>query len=386
MKLEVVAAEEELVEGRREEGRWPVASSASNSDVELGLRRLEVGVKRENSVELKKRQFRSSITYYLLFCAFLVPFMAYMQLHVNQSIEPSASSIGYAVVDGHQCGTEEEKVLRVMEWTRRMGGYIHRNVTTGMFPIEGEDGSKTGRMVRGLKANGTIHDHEILFRIPPKLLINVGTVSQDPNFAEVWKSIPQFHKGLSGLAVYLIHESLNKSSFWRPYLCALPRHVPLPIFYSERKFERERREKILKPLPEQVTRFDDLIERARDVLEVHYVELMPKLFSQFPLKFSPADYTYARWAWACSIIMSRTWGRKFKDDVLGKMTGENVSVVHTLVPAADMPNHKTGTHEASSTPDGSLLLKASANLSAGDQALFAKMSMGNTSIFFQSPE
>jgi hypothetical protein len=28
---------------------------------------------------------------------------------------------------------------------------------------------------------------------------------------------------------------------------------------------------------------------------------------RYPHLFSPADYTYARWAWACSIIMSRTW-------------------------------------------------------------------------------
>ena len=38
--------------------------------------------------------------------------------------------------------------------------------------------------------------------------------------------------GLGGLALYLIREALNRTSFWRPYLCSLPKHVPLPVFYS----------------------------------------------------------------------------------------------------------------------------------------------------------
>jgi hypothetical protein len=32
-------------------------------------------------------------------------------------------------------------------------------------------------------------------------------------------------------------------------------------------------------------------------------------------------------------------GRKFSDDMLFNITGENVTTIHTLVPAADMPNH-----------------------------------------------
>lgn len=114
-----------------------------------------------------------------------------------------------------------------------------------------------------------------------------------------------------------------------------------------------------------------MIEKARDVLEVHYVDVMPKLFTKFPDLFSPADFTYARWAWACSIIMSRTWGRKYSDDIMKNMTGENSSMIHTLVPAADMPNHGVGTFEARSAPDGTLVLKAFGNLSKGDHIMIS---------------
>mmetsp|Transcript_73170 Transcript_73170/g.152804 ORF Transcript_73170/g.152804 Transcript_73170/m.152804 type:complete len:161 (+) Transcript_73170:2-484(+) len=56
---------------------------------------------------------------------------------------------------------------------------------------------------------------------------------------------------------------------------------------------------------------------------------------------------------------------------MSNKTGENTSQVHTLVPAADMPNHKTGTFEAVQAPDGSLVLKAKGNLKKGDQVFIS---------------
>lgn len=56
-----------------------------------------------------------------------------------------------------------------------------------------------------------------------------------------------------------------RTSAWRPYLCSLPEHVPLPIFYSPKKYERVRREQV----PEhERERFDELVEGRRDALEV----------------------------------------------------------------------------------------------------------------------
>jgi hypothetical protein len=48
---------------------------------------------------------------------------------------------------------------------------------------------------------------------------------------------------------------------------SLPRHVPLPIFYSPKKLVRERAKWIQ---PGQEERFDEMIEKGRDVLEVDY--------------------------------------------------------------------------------------------------------------------
>jgi len=113
-------------------------------------------------------------------------------------------------------------------------------------------------------ASGTIRTDAVLFAVPQNLLLNLQTVLEDPRMHEVMESIPEMHESLSGLAVYLIQEALNKTSFWRPYLCSLPRHVPLPLFYSPKKLERE-----TAALPaEQRERFEEIVEGRRDVLEV----------------------------------------------------------------------------------------------------------------------
>ena len=278
---------------------------------------------------------------------------------------PAEAAEGYAVADSHTCGSDDERISAVFRWARRNGARIHPNVTTGSFPIPGAVPPKS---VRGLMAGGTIRHREIIFSVPPRLLLNIEKMDGHPRLSQVWRAVPELHKGMSGLAVLLLHEALNSSSILRPYLCTLPRHVPLPIFYSPKKFKRERA-KWIQASQEPV--FDDMVERARDIIEVHYVEVMPKLFTRFPEIFSPAEYTYARWAWACSIIMSRTWGRKVRDDVLQNITGQNLTQVHTLVPAADMPNHGVGTFGAFTPKDGSLVLRAHGNLSAGDQILIS---------------
>ena len=45
---------------------------------------------------------------------------------------------------------------------------------------------------------------------------------------------------IGGLAVLLLTEALNRSSIFREYLCSLPEHVPLPVFYSKQRLAEMR--------------------------------------------------------------------------------------------------------------------------------------------------
>lgn len=88
-----------------------------------------------------------------------------------------------------------------------------------------------------------------------------------------------------------------------------------------------------------------------------------------------------------SIILSRSWGRGIEDDDLrnsssnatvatwgddsghknSSNSNKTVKNVHTLAPAADMPNHSNEGHQALKAPDGSLVLRAGVDVPAGGQ-------------------
>ena len=48
------------------------------------------------------------------------------------------------------CGSDDERILRVFEWAKKRGTHIHKNLSTGSFPIPGS--GDPPKMVRGLMA------------------------------------------------------------------------------------------------------------------------------------------------------------------------------------------------------------------------------------------
>jgi hypothetical protein len=77
-----------------------------------------------------------------------------------------------------------------------------------------------------------------------------------------------------------------------------------------------------------------------------------------------------RFAWAVSIILSRTWGRKGRHVVSaekGAGTRPTEGTQHALTPAADFPNHVNSAAEAGRDPRGTLVLKTLENASATQQ-------------------
>jgi len=116
--------------------------------------------------------------------------------------------------------------------------------------------------VRGLRAKGFIKEGNVLFAIPDNLTLHVEKLGQHHLLAPVYQEVPQLHDDIGGLAVLLLTEALNKTSTYREYVCSLPEHVPLPVFYSKRRYAETRA-----ALPEeQREKFDALVEARRDVI------------------------------------------------------------------------------------------------------------------------
>jgi len=62
---------------------------------------------------------------------------------------------GYAVAESETCGSDDERILRVFEWAKKRGTHIHKNLSTGSFPIPGS--GDPPKMVRGLMAQVSYH-------------------------------------------------------------------------------------------------------------------------------------------------------------------------------------------------------------------------------------
>mmetsp|Transcript_18860 Transcript_18860/g.38367 ORF Transcript_18860/g.38367 Transcript_18860/m.38367 type:complete len:451 (+) Transcript_18860:130-1482(+) len=290
--------------------------------------------------------------------AFLVV-VSFAALSLNRGRSRSPFPLGYAVAEPETCGNDEERVVNVLRWAVANGAHIHPNISTGLFDIPGKPGVK----IRGVLATGKVREREKIFSVPTNLLLNIQKMEKHHWLGPIYAETPQLHDSIGGLALLLLVEALNASSFYRPYLCSLPLTVPLPVFYRPGKLEKMKGDL---PVGERGL-IENLVEARRDVIQLHYMKVMPTLFLKYPALFPPEQFSYERWAWAVSLIMSRTWGRQIHDPILNKKTGTNTSMAHTLAPGADMPNHNASAYEAMQDKEGRLVLVADRNVTRGDQ-------------------
>ena len=98
------------------------------------------------------------------------------------------------------------------------------------------------------------------------------------------------------------------------------------------------------------------------------------LLAAHPQHFDPAVFSYDAWAWAVSVVSSRSWSQprnaadgsnaaKAERSNATKAVGSNATKTHMMVPAADMPNHRTGAKPANWIAGGGIALVAAEALS-----------------------
>ncbi len=208
--------------------------------------------------------------------------------------------------------------------------------------------------------------------------MSVESLRDDPALADIYNTTLQLHDGFAGTAFYLLHEALNASSRWRPFLCSLPRTFPLPLFAPPPAL----RAHLAALPPAQRPAFLADLERQRDAVALLGATVLSTLAAAHPARFPPAAYTRPRWAWACAAVMSRSWTRPVDDAVMRRRAAAAAAAgvpgaaaaaaaapqAHVLAPAADLPNHHAAAREAERGPAGALVLRAAGNLTAGDQA------------------
>lgn len=207
---------------------------------------------------------------------------------------------------------------------------------------------------------------QIAVSIPLNLTLSLYTAVQDPYLGQ--ELLTQVLDGkdsrdvgideFSALAAFVLYEASNRTSFFRPFLCTLPKHVPLPIFQSQED---------LAALEFATTgRFLRAVEAMGKVMVDNYIRTSDNLFDRRRDLF-PTRPTLGAWLWASSVIFSRSWGVKPPEQHAIVAVGK-LHAVHALAPLADMVNHdRVRGRKVVHATDGGFEVIAGQDLAPGDE-------------------
>ena len=189
------------------------------------------------------------------------------------------------VADAGRCRPEE-----VLSWIKDSGGIVE-----SVAVVDVETGQADGRG-RGLAATKNVNAGSKLLSVPSNLFMSMWTAKHSSTLAPVLEEQASILHSFNTLALFLLHESHNESSFYRRYICSLPLHVPLPLFWEESE------------LPEDFMADADIVEGrrlARSLVDRSFNATVPPLLERYPDRFPAQHFTLSKWSWACSIILSR---------------------------------------------------------------------------------
>mmetsp|Transcript_13645 Transcript_13645/g.21312 ORF Transcript_13645/g.21312 Transcript_13645/m.21312 type:complete len:497 (-) Transcript_13645:47-1537(-) len=242
-------------------------------------------------------------------------------------------------------------VQEAMDHILEKGGKI---ITDGkeqalmMADFDHDEAEADGRG-RGLAALMDIKAGTSLLEVPASLQMSLWTAKSSPTLGKVFKEQKDLLFSFNGLALFLLHESHKLDSIYRPYLCSLPLHVPLPFLWDDAD------------LPADFLNDKEIVEDrilVRELVSHTFNNTVLPLQAKYPDLFTTDQYSMSKWSWACSIVLSRAIGAtkswtgsytlesssaldpKTQHDIITGKTPDN-NVVHMLMPGLDMLNHES---------------------------------------------
>jgi len=277
----------------------------------------------------------------------------------------------FALAEPDRCGPD----AAVLDFVKSNGGTVHAAARISAAARE-------GAAERQIEAAADIDAGVPLLSVPPSLHMSLEKLRRHRTLSSVLAAVDALDSSLFGLTFLLLSEAADVSSFWRPYLCTLPRRPPLPLLMDDSDLEITRRR-----LPEQQRQaFDTLLQSQRSRVDAFRRKVVVEVMSRFPGRFRESDYSLARVRWAMAIIFSRAFPSKTSrinssDDDPDSWLG--AGGMHALTPGADMPNHANSSLPMRQLPDDSVVLRASGRLRAGDPVTISYGSKCNAHFLVQ---
>jgi hypothetical protein len=197
-------------------------------------------------------------------------------------------------------GSSNSATQRLTKWLGHAGARFRS------FEIrEYADGS------RGVHARAPIKPGSAVMEIPLRCILTTDTAQRSASGRAITASGALVSNSQSYLAAVLLTGSRAETSFWHPYIAALPRAFPtFPFFFEDRELEMLKGSHTLK-----------MIDDQKQMLLGEY----RRLLNQVP---GFCDFSYQEFVWARLAVASRIFSFQTKE---GPVQG--------LVPLADPLNH-----------------------------------------------
>jgi len=235
-------------------------------------------------------------------------------------------------VKGEDVPSEKAQLKLFESWLRSNGATFKGDVT------------RFGEYGRGVRVLEDVQPGDIILDIPQELWITEASANRTA-YGLVLKQLrdAKHIDETQAVALHLLTEKYNSSSFWKPWLDVLPLEFETPLYYPAEDLQEMVGTSALDIRDKQVK----VIEALQKVVET--------VAEQNPEVFPKELFTQATLAWALSTVWARS------------AVGPEFSSV-ALIPLLDMVNHRDDGLLTNFTakPD-SVVLRASTNVNLGEQ-------------------
>jgi len=165
-----------------------------------------------------------------------------------------------------------------------------------------------------LEATETIESGEIMISVPFKLLMSPKAAGES-KVGAAFKEIALPSSII--MALWLIHEKADPSSFWKPWLDILPEKVPSSLNFNDEELAEL-----------EGSMMQSITLRRRSLLALEHQQVLSTLQVNYTDLFPNATYTLEAYQWASTIVASRSI----------VVSSGNVTVP-LLVPFVDLAQH-----------------------------------------------
>ncbi|KAL9540935.1 hypothetical protein MBANPS3_009402 [Mucor bainieri] len=260
----------------------------------------------------------------------------------------------------------EETGSTFWKWLQDNGATLSKDIAIKDYRSEGAG--------RGVIAANDIKEGELLFSLPRSILLSPFTSSL--NQVDGLKDDLAALNGWTPLIVTLMYESQKEDSFWKPYFDVLPRQFSTPMFWEEADLEELRGTDIVSKLgkAEAEETFENevnpIIEKYPNLFDknVHNLELFHTCGSLIMAYSFNDELQKQQGESNANEKENDDHEEQDSDEEEKEEEEEEEQQVITMVPMADMLNHRTGFNNARLFHESdSLQMKAIKDIKQGEQ-------------------